>query len=101
MGILRARVGTLSPGQGGTDIPAALAAADDLLTGVKAGNKEIVLVSDLQRSGWNGSGRAAGLNAGRREEKKLSADVKLIVKSVGRRTGAGAWGPGDCGSLLS
>jgi hypothetical protein len=51
---VKARIAQLSPGNGGTDIVAALRKADEILGRTKAGTKEIVLISDLQKSGWPG-----------------------------------------------
>ena len=74
-GPIRAGVDKLAPASGGTDIVEALRLADGLLGQVKAVSKEIVLISDLQRSGWVGGTKApAGW--------KLSSDVKVIVKAL-------------------
>ena len=63
---------SLVPGYGGTNIAAALKRANDLLREVRAKHKEIVLLSDLQRSGWNYF----------KGDWKLAADVKLDVESL-------------------
>lgn len=70
----RSKIDSLKPGQGGTDIVEALRLADGLLAQVKAGKKEIVLVSDLQKSGWVGGGKAATF--------KLAGDVRLDIKPL-------------------
>jgi hypothetical protein len=44
----------LQPGAGGTDIAAALRKADEALEHVVSADKQILLVSDMQRSGWEG-----------------------------------------------
>ncbi len=62
----------LAPGYGGTNIGEALRKANDLLRGVKAKQKEIVLISDLQREGWRYF----------KGDWKLASDVKLTVKGV-------------------
>ncbi len=41
------------PGHGGTDLVGALRKADELLATVKAHEKSVVLLSDLQRCGWS------------------------------------------------
>jgi hypothetical protein len=51
---VKARIAELTPGNGGTGIVAALRKADGILGGTKAGTKEIVLISDVQKSGWPG-----------------------------------------------
>jgi hypothetical protein len=45
-------VGEIEPGYARTNVIDALVKADELLRGVKAREKRIVLISDLQRSGW-------------------------------------------------
>ncbi len=49
---IRDAISRLTPGNGGTDIAEALRTANSLLSGVDATEKNIVLISDLQRSGW-------------------------------------------------
>ena len=44
---------SLTPGEGGTDLAAALKQANEALRRVASGHKDIVLVSDLQRSGFD------------------------------------------------
>ena len=68
--VAKAKIDNLKPGQGGTDIVEALRMADGMLSQIKAGKKEIVLVSDLQRVGW--VGKAANF--------QLAGDVTLTVK---------------------
>ena len=52
LGKVRARLAALAPGHGATNIPAALERADTLLREAAADGKQIVLISDLQRTGW-------------------------------------------------
>jgi len=42
----------LAPGQGATDLAGAIRKADEILARISAPVKEIVCISDLQRSGW-------------------------------------------------
>ncbi len=67
------------PGYGGTNIADALRKADELLRGVRAKQKEIVLVSDLQRGGWSYF----------KGDWKLASDVKLTVDQL-KPTDAGS-----------
>lgn len=68
----------LTPGEGGTDLPAALKKADELLQNVKAPRKEIVCLSDLHKNAWE---RYAG-------DWKLSPGVKLTIRPVAATSGA-------------
>ncbi len=63
---------SLAPGFGATDISAALRKANELLRGYPAEKKEIVLLSDLQRSGW-------GYFKG---DWKLAEDVQLSIPEL-------------------
>ena len=67
------------PGYGGTNIADALRKADELLRGVRAKQKEIVLASDLQRGGWSYF----------KGDWKLASDVKLTVDEL-KPTDAGS-----------
>ncbi|MFA4945285.1 MAG: VWA domain-containing protein [Lentisphaeria bacterium] len=49
---VREAASTLAPGQGGSDLAAAIRKAGDLLRQVQAPVREIVCLSDLHRSGW-------------------------------------------------
>ncbi len=49
---LKETLGRLTPTEGGTDLAAALRAADALLRQAEAKTKQIVLVSDFQKVGW-------------------------------------------------
>jgi hypothetical protein len=69
---LEERLAELTPGHGGTDLAAALRKADELLSTVSARKKEIVLLSDLQQSGWRGY----------KGDWKLAAGVALTVQSL-------------------
>ena len=51
---VQGRIAAIAPGAGGTDIAAAIRKADESLTGITSADKQILLVSDLQRSGWEG-----------------------------------------------
>jgi len=62
----------LAPGYGGTNIGEALRKANDLLHAVKAQQKEIVLISDLQREGWRYF----------KGDWKLAENVKLVIKTL-------------------
>lgn len=62
----------LTPGYGGTNIADALRKANEILRGVHAKEKEIVLVSDLQKQGWHYF----------KGDWKLAADVKLTVRAL-------------------
>ncbi len=79
IGELRSKVDGLAAGQGGTNIGRGLVKADELLKGMAAKEKDIVLISDLQRSGWN--------KTGERRDWKLAGDVKLLVESVAPESG--------------
>ncbi len=50
---VKAAAGAVTPGYGGTNIAEALSKANELLRSVRAKQKEIVLVSDLQKGGWS------------------------------------------------
>lgn len=63
---------TVTPGYGGTNLVEALRKANDLLRGVPAKQKEIVLISDMQRQGWRYF----------KGDWKLASDVKLSLSSV-------------------
>jgi hypothetical protein len=76
---LKAAVETVTPGYGGTNIAEALRKANELLRGVRAKQKEIVLVSDLQRGGWNYF----------KGDWKLAGDVKLTIRAL-KPTDAGS-----------
>ena len=77
---VRAAAQALTPGYGGTNIAAALRRANDLLREVRANHKEIVLISDLQRAGWNYF----------KGDWKLGADVKLTIDAVKPNAAGGA-----------
>ena len=69
----------VASGYGGTNIAEALRKANELLRSVRAKQKEIVLVSDLQRGGWSYF----------KGDWKLASDVKLTVRQV-KPTDAGS-----------
>lgn len=69
---IREKLKALSPSQGGTDIAAALKAADALLHQVVAPTQEIVLISDFQKIGWRSFGG----------DWKLSPTVHLVPRPV-------------------
>lgn len=72
LGEVRAKLEAVTPGQGSTRIAQAVQQADTLLRAVKARVKEVVLVSDLQRTGWRDF---AG-------DWKLAPGVRLVVRPV-------------------
>ena len=76
---VKAAVDAVTPGYGGTNIAEALSKANELLRTVRAKQKEIVLVSDLQRGGWSYF----------KGDWKLASDVKLTVRQV-KPTSAGS-----------
>lgn len=49
---VRRAAAELTPGQGGTELVAALRKADELLASVNARKKEVVLISDLPQAAW-------------------------------------------------
>lgn len=59
-------------GHGGTNLAAALRMADESLRKIKADSKKIILISDLQRSGWKKY----------RGGWKLGSGIKLEIESV-------------------
>jgi hypothetical protein len=69
---VRGALQDLRPGQGGSNLDAALRKANEMLATEKTARKEIVLVSDLQKTGW----------ARYRGDWRLHRDVKLIVIPV-------------------
>jgi len=69
----------IAPGYGGTNIADALRKANELLRGVRAKQKEIVLVSDLEKGGW----------AYFKGDWKLASDIKLTVRAL-KPTDAGS-----------
>ena len=69
---VKAAAKAVTPGYGGTNIAEALRKANELLRSVRAQQKEIVLVSDLQRGGWSYF----------KGDWKLASDVKLAVREV-------------------
>ena len=92
-GPVKAKIDVLAPGQGGTDLLEALRLADSLLAQIRAGSKDIVLVSDLQRNGWVGGGsKAAGL--------KLAAGVKVSVRTLPAPTASLTLAELDCPESL-
>ena len=76
---VKAAAEAVTPGYGGTNIADALRKANELLRSVRAKQKEIVLVSDLQRSGWSYF----------KGDWKLASDVKLDIRAV-KPTDAGS-----------
>lgn len=65
----QAALDAFAPGNAGTDLVSALRKADELLATIKARDKSIVLLSDLQRCGW----------ASFRGDWKLAAGVALAI----------------------
>ena len=52
LGKLRAAIARVTPGHGGTEISEAVRRADLVLRRAKAEKKQVLLISDLQRTGW-------------------------------------------------
>jgi hypothetical protein len=77
---VQAQLAQLAPGAGGTDIAAAIHRADQALEQIVAPEKRIVLVSDLQRSGWEGF----------QGNWRLQHGVKLDLRPLPSETTAGA-----------
>lgn len=67
-----AAAGSLVPGHGATHIPRALQWADAQLKRARARTREIVLLSDLQRTGWQDV----------KGDVQLSPGVRLIVRAI-------------------
>lgn len=65
-------VNNIHIGHGGTNLAAALRMADETLRNIRTNSKKIILISDLQRSGWEKY----------RGGRKLGAGVELEIKSV-------------------
>ena len=66
------KLAALQPGAAGTDIAAAIRKADEALEQITSADKEILLVSDMQRSGWEGF----------QGNWKLHRGVKLEIQAV-------------------
>ncbi len=73
-------VETLEPGEGGTDIPRALRRADRHLQRAIAEKRQIVLLSDLQRTGWQTPGETTPLTAG----------TELVIRPIAPTGGTAA-----------
>lgn len=54
LAMVRDKMAEIAPGAGGTDIAAAIRKADESLEEIASADKRILLVSDLQRTGWEG-----------------------------------------------
>ena len=80
-GILRQAVAGLSAGGGGTSFVSALGLAGRLLPVTSGRRREVVLISDLQRSGFEDG----------RPQPSLPPGVELRVRQVGRTPPANAW----------
>jgi len=78
----REAAAALEPGWAGTNIAEALRKANEILRGVRAAHKRIVLISDLQREGWRYF----------KGDWKLAGDIDLVVRAVK---------PADAGSPLA
>jgi len=79
LGDVEAGIIAADPGSGASNISEALRQANEMLRLVDAGHKEVVLVSDLQRSGWRGF---AG-------DWRLAPGTKLTVEPVKAEGDAG------------
>ncbi|MDD5350296.1 MAG: BatA and WFA domain-containing protein [Chthoniobacteraceae bacterium] len=62
----------LAAGYGGTNLPDALRKAGELLRGIRAAHKEIVVISDFPRQGWRGY----------KGDWKLAEDVKVTLRPL-------------------
>ncbi len=80
-GALRQAVAGLSAGGGGTSFVSALGLAGRLLPATSGRRREVVLISDLQRSGFEDG----------RPQPSLPPGVELRVRHVGRTPPANAW----------
>ena len=80
-GVLRQAVAGLSAGGGGTSFVSALGLAGRLLPATSGRRREVVLISDLQRSGFEDG----------RPQPSLPPGVELRVRQVGRTPPANAW----------
>ena len=80
-GVLRQAVAGLSAGGGGTSFVSALGLAGRLLPAASGRRREVVLISDLQRSGFEDG----------RPQPSLPPGVRLRVRQVGRTPPANAW----------
>ena len=79
--VLRQAVAGLSAGGGGTSFVSALGLAGRLLPAASGRRREVVLISDLQRSGFEDG----------RPQPSLPPGVELRVRHVGRTPPANAW----------
>ncbi|HRR82476.1 MAG TPA: BatA domain-containing protein, partial [Planctomycetota bacterium] len=79
LGEVRAKLEGIAPTHSGTRIAAAVQQADTLLRAVKARAKEVILISDLQRTGWTDF----------EGDWKLAPGVRLIVRPVQPKEGSG------------
>ena len=70
--LARAAIDAAAPGFGATRYRAAIARAADVLASARSGAGRVVVVTDLQQSGWNAGDRAS-----------LPASVRLDVADVG------------------
>jgi hypothetical protein len=87
LGEARGRIAALQPGAGGTDLVAAIRKADECLTQIVATERQIVVVSDLQRSGWESSQGSWKLHRGVKLDfqpvkPENSADAAIIAADV-------------------
>ena len=80
-GVLRQAVAGLSAGGGGTSFVSALGLAGRLLPAASGRRREVVLISDLQRSGFEDG----------RPQPSLPPGVGLRVRQVGRTPPANTW----------
>ena len=76
---IRAAIDTLSPGHGITRITPALKVAQGILAGSERPHGEVVLISDFQRSAWDGDPGA-----------RLPAGARLVTMPVGDSATANA-----------
>jgi hypothetical protein len=77
LAVVRNALGNARPGAGSTRYAPALAVAQQLMERAERPRREVVLISDFQRAGWDGQ-----------ELPKLSASAKLTTVNVGDSTTA-------------
>ena len=79
LGEVIARIALLKPGHGCGNVGEALRRANSVLRRARARQKQVVLISDLQRSGWQAS----------RLDWKLSENVELVARQLTPAEGSG------------
>jgi hypothetical protein len=80
LGKVADKLDDVSPGHGGTNIVEALVKADEELRRVKSADKRVILISDLQASGWPGEGGPKLFPLERLKTLKLMSGATLEVR---------------------